>query len=98
MDPTPTEAVQEPTSIPAPEPVSASTVDADAPASIEDTESDPPTPAPVPTVDAAADPLTEHLRSVQALVDEVIASAEPSVEAIESAPASEPATDDAWFF
>ena len=98
VDPTPTEAVQEPTSIPAPEPVSASTVDADAPASIEDTESDPPTPAPVPTVDAAADPLTVPLRSIQALVDEVIASAEPSVEAIESAPASEPATDDAWFF
>lgn len=92
----------EDTGIPAPDPVSASTVDADAPASIEDTESDPPTPAPVPTVDAAADPLTEHLRSVQALVDEVIAStepsAEPSVEAIESAPAPEPATDDAWFF
>lgn len=88
----------EDTGIPAPEPVSASTVDADAPASIEDTESDPPTPAPVPTVDAAADPLTVPLKPVQALVDEVIASAEPSVEAIESAPASEPATDDAWFF
>ena len=86
------------TGIPAPEPVSASTVDADAPASIEDTESDSPTPVPVPTVDAAADPLTVPLRSVQALVDEVIASAEPSVEATESAPASEPATDDAWFF
>ena len=88
----------EDTGIPAPDPVSASTVDADAPASIEDTESDPPTPAPVPTVDAAADPLTVPLKPVQALVDEVIASAEPSVEAIESAPASEPATDDAWFF
>lgn len=86
----------EDTGIPASEPVSASTVSSmDASASIEDTESDPPT---VPTVDAAADPLTEPLRSVQALVDEVIASAEPSVEAIESAPASEPATDDAWFF
>lgn len=88
----------EDTGIPAPDPVSASTVDADAPASIEDTASDPPTPAPVPTVDAAADPLTVPLKPVQALVDEVIASAEPSVEAIESAPASEPATDDAWFF
>lgn len=88
----------EDTGIPAPDPVSASTVDADAPASIEDTESDPPTPAPVPTVDAAADPLTVPLKPVQALVDEVIASAEPSVEAIESAPAPEPATDDAWFF
>ena len=88
----------EDTGIPAPDPVSASTVDADAPASIEDTESDPPTPAPVPTVDAAADPLTVPLKPVQALVDEVIASAEPSVEATESAPASEPATDDAWFF
>ena len=88
----------EDTGIPAPEPVSASTVDADTPASIEDTESDPPTPAPVPTVNAAADPLTVPLKPVQALVDEVIASAEPSVEAIESAPASEPATDDAWFF
>ena len=88
----------EDTGIPAPDPVSASTVDADAPASIEDTASDPPTPAPVPTVDAAADPLTVPLKPVQALVDEVIASAEPSVEAIESAPASEPASDDAWFF
>ena len=55
---------------PAPEPVSASTVDADAPASIEDTETrrSPPTPVDrrpsigtpkaTPTVDAAADPLT----------------------------------------
>jgi len=119
VDPTPTEAVQEPTSIPAPVPVSASTVDADAPASIEDTESnpsipasvptvdadapafiedtesDPPTPASVPTVDAAADPLTVPLRSIQALVDEVIASAEPT----ESASASEPVTGDSdWFF
>ena len=91
VDPTPTEAVQEPTSIPAPVP----TVDADAPAFIEDTESDPPTPASVPTVDAAADPLTVPLRSIQALVDEVIASAEPT----ESAPASEPVTGDSdWFF
>ena len=89
----------EDTGIPAPEPVSASTVDADAPASIEDTESDPPTPAPVPTVDAAADPLTAPLRSVQALVKEVIASAELSAEATESASAPEPVTGDSdWFF